>query len=64
MKITCPTNPEHETFVTVAHEVHDWKVDSDGEFLDDLGTVEITHGPTVGNTFECFDCGADAKAED
>lgn len=41
MKATCPNNPDHKSFVTVAHVTQDWIAD---EFIRELETLETTHG--------------------
>jgi hypothetical protein len=64
MKVTCPDNPDHKRFGTVAHEVHDWIIDENAQFVKDLGCSEMAHGPTKGNTFTCCECGAEAIVED
>ena len=63
MKATCPKNPKHNKFVTTAHEMHDWIVDEKGEFIKDLGCIEITSGPDQDNIWTCNTCGAAAKIE-
>lgn len=63
MKATCPNNPEHKEFSTTAHEVHDWKVDEEGNFLDDLGCSETAAKPDAGNIWTCIECGAEATVE-
>lgn len=32
MKAICPNNKNHEEFITTAHIIQDWKVDSKGKF--------------------------------
>jgi len=64
MKVLCPKDESHDVFVTVAHVVQDWKVTAEGEFLEDLGTIETTHGPNTGNTWTCHICGTDAIVTD
>ena len=61
MKIVCPKDKDHQEFITVCHEAHDWKVDEDGEFLEDLGCIETTHGPDAGNEITCHHCGTKAE---
>lgn len=63
MKITCPKNKKHNKFVTTAHEMHDWVIDDRGAFIEDLGLVQVTHGPTIGNIFTCKKCGSEVKVE-
>ena len=61
MKATCPNNPAHVTFVTVAHVAQDWLVDYEGHFLECLvGGEEVSHKPNPGNIWTCDTCGAEA----
>lgn len=53
----CPNNREHDQFVTTAHEVHDWVVDAEGNFIEDLGCSEVAVWP---DTWTCSICGANA----
>lgn len=62
-KATCPTNPAHNRFVTTAHYMHDIVVDNDGDFVDDKGPIEETHGPDSGNIWACLECDAEATVE-
>ena len=64
MRAVCPNNPEHKTFVTVAHVAEDWVVSDRGDFVAEVGTGEVTHGPDRGNTWTCHTCGAQAIVED
>ena len=50
-------------FVTTAHEVHDWLVDNNGEFVDDMGCVEVAHSPSSSNVWTCYECGTEATME-
>jgi cytochrome oxidase Cu insertion factor (SCO1/SenC/PrrC family) len=63
LKVKCPNNPKHNQFVTTAHEVHDWLVDAEGNFIKDLGCTEIAHEPDMGNLWTCRKCGAEAVKE-
>ena len=63
MKALCPKNETHKEFFTVAHVVQTWKVDEEGEFIEEISTDETTHGPTVGNIWECAVCGTEAKSD-
>jgi len=63
MKATCPKDPNHNRFVTVAHVTEDWIVDEAGNFIELAGKggeSEVVHGPNPGNTWECAECGAQA----
>lgn len=50
MTATCPNDPAHKRFVTVAHVTEDWMVDEHGEPIPD-------HGKTLHLSFyqEMFD---------
>ncbi len=56
MKVICPSDPTHNKFYTTAHEVHDWIVDSNGEFVEDLGCSEVSVFPDVNNEWHCTVC--------
>lgn len=61
MRVVCSKNIEHDEFLTVAHVMQDWKVDSEGNFLevyDDC--VEVTNNPDIDNDWQCAICGANA----
>jgi hypothetical protein len=62
MHATCPKNPKHGKFVTVAHVSEDWIVDPNGNFLElpENPERQTVHGPTIGNTWSCAICGAEA----
>lgn len=60
IKATCPNNPEHNQFITTAHEVHDWIVDENGDFVKDLGCEEVAHRPNKDNNWSCLECGESA----
>ena len=64
MTAICPKNPGHKKFITTAHEVHEWVVDKQGEFIKDLGFIDTAHGPTKGNLWTCKTCGTEAKVSD
>lgn len=59
-KAVCPKSKKHKTFITTAHEVHDWIVDENGEFIKDLGCLEIASDPDSNNIWTCEVCGAEA----
>lgn len=63
MRAICPNNSDHKLFVTTAHEVHDWEVDENGNFVEDLGCVDISHRPEPGNIWTCKICNTEAKVE-
>ena len=65
MKV-CPNNPNDKEFYTTADEVHDWKVDGEGNFIEDLGCSEVAHSPDTNNVWTCAICEAyaiDKEAE-
>ena len=44
--------------------MHDWVVDEHGEFVADLGCIQLTHGADVGNIWGCKECGSEAIVVD
>jgi hypothetical protein len=64
MKAICPNNPKHKRFITVAHVSQDWEVDEEGNFMDNLGDLEIVARPNPGNCWTCKDCHAEAIVTD
>jgi len=56
----CPKDPTHKKFITSAHVVEEWLVDSKGDFLENRSHGETVHGPDTGNTWACDTCGAEA----
>jgi hypothetical protein len=65
MKATCPKNKDHKEFITTAHVAQDWKVDSEGTFLDVVeDCTDIVARPCKGNTWTCAECGTEAVVED
>lgn len=64
VRLTCPNNPEHKTFETVAHVMELWSVDEHGEWAETLTCLAVTVKPDFdGNQVTCHHCGADAKVE-
>jgi len=63
MRATCPKNPEHKRFSTVAHVMEEWEVDAEGNFVRVIESLQTDHGPDAGNTWACLECGAEAKVE-
>ena len=53
----CPENEEHDQFITTAHEMHSWVVDSKGNFVKDLGCEEVSSNPDPDNIWRCKECG-------
>ena len=66
MKATCPNDPEHKRFTTMAHVSEEWIVDECGNFVEegDPGCGEVVAGPHPHNTWQCVECGADALVEE
>jgi hypothetical protein len=62
MKATCPTNPKHNRFATIAHMSEEWVVDEQGDFITkgDIGMEEVIAEPHPKNTWTCTACGAEA----
>jgi hypothetical protein len=61
MKATCPTSKEHKEFLAVATVTEEWKVNSEGVFIEvteSLDTVDI------GTLWTCAICGEHARVED
>lgn len=47
-----------ETFYVTTHVTQDWKVDSNGEFVEVIEEcVEVTHFPKDYDFWTCTDCG-------
>ena len=47
-----------ETFYVTAHVIQDWKVGSDGEFIDVVeDCVDVTHFPDDYDIWSCTKCG-------
>ena len=64
LKATCPNDPNHKNFLTVAHVTQDWEVDEEGNFIAHVtGGEQVIHGPDPGNSWTCVECGAAAKVE-
>jgi hypothetical protein len=64
MKATCPKNPKHRQFVTVASVLEEWVVDEHGNWISTEQALQTNHGPDSGNIWTCFICGAKARVED
>lgn len=64
MKAVCPNDPKHDKFITVAHVAQEWLVDSEGDFLEHKGDLEVTHKPDKDNCWTCHYCGAEAIVTD
>lgn len=64
MRAVCPNDPSHKRFLTTAHVMEEWIVDSKGDFVELVGSIETTHGPSRDNLWTCAECGAIAQHED
>lgn len=57
----CPNNPEHDSFIVGVTVRHEWKVDSEGECIEDLGRIE---DPDVSEMIQtpwwCTKCNSEA----
>lgn len=47
-------------FITTAHVTQSWEVDENGNFIKEISTDEITHGPNDDNIWTCTKCGTEA----
>ncbi len=61
MKAMCPKSADHAEFITVARVTQKWKVTKTGEFLENLGGLEASSTPELGNIWICAICGAEAQ---
>ena len=59
-RMFCPYHCGNEFYAT-AHVIQDWKVDEQGNFLEDLGTAETTHAPDFEDYWACVKCGSQAE---
>ena len=60
MVARCPKDPSHTRFITVAHVMQDWLVEADGEFIESLEDLEVSHKPDPDNIWTCAICGEEA----
>ena len=60
VRAVCPKDPCHRRFETIAHVVQSWAVDAEGDFLDELLTLETAHGPDPRNIWICLECDTQA----
>ena len=59
-KAICP-NGCGNAFLTAAHVMQEWKVDSYGEFIEvAIPFLQVTHNPHFDNIWVCVKCGAKA----
>jgi hypothetical protein len=63
MAAKCPNGCTDTKFITTAHVAQTWKVDADGNFLEEISTDDTTHAPDPGNEWTCTKCGAVANHE-
>ena len=64
MKIkVCPKDPNHNEFLTTASVNQTWKIDGEGNFLEEVSTDDTIHGPDIYNEWTCSDCGSQAIIE-
>jgi hypothetical protein len=65
VKATCPADPSHNRFITVAHITEDWVVNEHGEFITEggPGAGEVVALPHPENTWTCVVCGAEANVD-
>lgn len=56
MKAKCPNDATHTQFTTTAHVVQTWKVDAEGNFLEEISTDETIASPHVQNDWNCVEC--------
>ena len=59
----CP-NCGGTEFFTTAHVVQTWKVDSEGNFIEEISTDMVTHDPRDENIWECDKCGTNGVTLD
>jgi hypothetical protein len=60
MRARCPKDSRHLRFLTTAHVMEEWKVDEHGNFLEKTETLQVDHGPDLGNLWTCAECGEEA----
>jgi hypothetical protein len=58
MKAICTNNAAHTEFLTTAHVMEEWRVDSEGNWIETTETIQIDHGPDPDNYWNCAICGA------
>lgn len=56
MHATCPNNPEHKRFLTVAHVSEEWLVNENGDFIEKKQVLETVQEPSPDNSWYCYDC--------
>jgi hypothetical protein len=63
MKAVCPNDVNHDKFLTIAYEMHEWLVDEKGQYLDDNGCIDVSVWPQKENHWQCAICGSEAKVD-
>jgi len=63
MKATCPNDPTHKRFTTVAHVMELWEVDETGDCVEVIEQLQTSFPPDAGNIWTCIDCDVQAKVE-
>lgn len=54
-----------DEFIVSAHVVQDWKVDSEGNFIEVIDDCsEVTHSPDNDDVWSCANCGYNASGKD
>lgn len=61
MKAICPKNPNHKKFITTAHVMEEWVVDSKGNWVETRQSLQVDHGPNPDNEWNCAVCGEKAE---
>lgn len=57
--VRCPNDVLHDKFSATAYEMHNWLLNSRGQFIKDLGQIKVISEPNL-NDFICEICGAEA----
>lgn len=57
----CPNNKDHKKFSVSAHVSQEWKVNSEGEFIEVITTNDVIYAPDQNDYWLCWECGAEAK---
>lgn len=56
VKYRCPECGA-EAFIVTAHVTQDWKIDGNGNFLEEIESyVEVTHEPNEDDLWQCANC--------
>ena len=57
----CPSNQDHDEFITSAVVVEDWVVSATGDWLRTAGCTDVFDAPSLDNEWTCAICGATAE---